>query len=989
MRLLLLILGLVAAAFTAALFLGQRLLDRDTLRAELIDRLAAATGADVAAGGPVEIELLPQPRLVMAELVLDLPGTDARLAIDRAEIGLAAAPLLRGQAVIANARLVRPRLTLPRPPQSLGELGALLPDGAALPFRAVQVLDGAVSVAGAPPQAHGLDLALEVDELSGGLTVEGTGTLAGQALRLDLETSAFTREAPMSLRLEVALGPPEQEVALRYRGSLQPARDGPPASSGEVQLALADLPSGSALLADLLPAGQAAAAARTAGRLLEGALALNARLEVHGPAWRLDELRLVGGGSDLSGSLAWERPAAAEPVLTAELVSTRLRLPDTVPALLAGGGGDWPAPPPGLTGRIRLAVGALDWRDGVVRQLRLEAALGGDGNVALERLSADLPGGIAVRASGTYATSNGPPAVEADLDAAGEDLQSLLAWAGVPAEELPAGRLRGVSLTGRLRLTPAALALRDAELRLDASRATGSMALVTVGRPQLALKAEIDRLTLDDYGLGPAELASLAQGGLVDGLDAALDLRIERLGWHELRPEGVSLRLDLQRGRLRVDELAMTDLAGARLRIVGDHDLRQGSWAFAGEAEIPSPSRLARAFAVELPAPVVALGAFRASATGRSDGRSGELELQLDNPFLAIGVDAATAAPPAWPPRALRASVELAAPGLRELLLRLGAQGFDQPALAGPLDGRLDVTSAPDGGHALTLALEAGRMRLEGELLHGEAASPPSLAGRLAARHLDAGALLDLYRALEPALGLPAGPLRSWPGAWPRRKLDWTWLEKAALDLALEASLVDGSRPLGDAGARLALEDGRLRLEEIGVPLAGGRLHGGLELAHAATGPQLAFKLGLEGADAAGLLHALRAGEALDGVLDLELEARSQGLALADLVGNLEGDGQLALRRARLDLVSDGAAGPLELAAVEGRFGVVRGVAQARPPLNVTGGGRIEARFDLLAWLLAARLELPDAPPIEVLGPPDAPYRLETAEAAGPEPAAP
>ncbi|MDX6752205.1 AsmA-like C-terminal region-containing protein [Geminicoccaceae bacterium 1502E] len=988
MRPLLLILGLVAAAFTAALFLGQRVLDRDTLRAELIDRLAVATGADVAAGGPVEIELLPQPRLVMAELVLDLPGAGARLAIDRAEIGLAAAPLLRGRAVIANARLVRPRLTLPRPPQSLGELGALLPDGAALPFRAVQVLDGAVSIAGAPPRAHGLDLALEVDELSGGLTVEGTGTLAGQALRLELETSALAREAPVSLRLEAALGPPEREVALRYRGSLQPSGDGPPASSGEVQLAMADLPSGSALLADLLPAGPAAAAARIAGRLLEGALALNARLEIAGPAWRLDELRLAGGGSDLSGSLAWEHPAAAEPVLTAELVSTRLRLPDTAPALLAGGG-DWPAPPPGLTGRIRLAVGALDWRDGVVRQLRLEAALVGDGGVALERLSADLPGGIAVRATGTYATSDGPPAVEADLDAAGEDLQSLLVWAGVPAADLPAGRLRGVSLTGRLRLTPAALALRDAELRLDASRATGSMALVTVGRPQLALKAEVDRLTLDDYGLGPAELAALAQGGLLDGLDAALDLRIERLGWHELRPEGVSLRLDLQRGRLRVDELAMTDLAGARLRLVGDHDLRQGGWAFAGEAEIPSPSRLARALAVELPAPVVALGAFRASATGRSDGRSGELELRLDNPFLAIGLDAATAAPPAWPPRALRASVELAAPGLRELLLRLGAQGFDQPALAGPLNGRLDMTSAPDGGHALALAVDAGRMRLEGELLHGEAASPPSLAGRLAARDLDAGALLDLYRALEPALGLPAGPLRSWPGAWPRRKLDWTWLERAALDLALEASLVDGVRPLGDARARLALEHGRLSLDGLSLPLAGGRLHGGLELERAASGPQLAFKLGLDDADAASLLHALRAGEALDGVLDLDLEAHSRGLALADLVGNLEGGGRLALRRARLDLVSDGAAGPLELAEVEGRFGVVRGVARARPPLNVTGGGRIEARLDLLAWLLAARLELPDAPPIEVLGPPDAPYRLDRAEAAGPQPAAP
>ena len=79
------------------------------------------------------------------------------------------------------------------------------------------------------------------------------------------------------------------------------------------------------------------------------------------------------------------------------------------------------------------------------------------------------------------------------------DLRELLAWLGLEPPRSPAGRLRTSSLASQLALSDGTLRFTDAELRVDASRLTGSLALSLGARPQLAGALALDRLDLDAY----------------------------------------------------------------------------------------------------------------------------------------------------------------------------------------------------------------------------------------------------------------------------------------------------------------------------------------------------------------------------------------------------------------------------------------------------------------------------------------------------------
>lgn len=276
------------------------------------------------------------------------------------------------------------------------------------------------------------------------------------------------------------------------------------------------------------------------------------------------------------------------------------------------------------------------------------------------------------------------------------------------------------------------------------------------------------------------------------------------------------------------------------------------------------------------------------------------------------------------------------------------------------LDGRIGTAR---------LALEAG---LELTDAHGASL----LRGRLGLERVDLASLADLYRLLEVPLGLPGGPLRAWPGAWPRRPFGPPRLPPVDLDLALDFGLEreDGTS-LGRGTATLAFAGRALALDAIDLPMASGRLAGRLLVEFGAASGRVEGEMRLASAALATLAEAFGVPEPAAGTLDLEAAFASEGRSPAELVANASGRGAFTLRDLAAPSLStaEGSAGML----LHGALVLERGVARADDPSVETGGtaaGRARLSFDLAAWILDLDLALPGGR-LRLLGPPDRLHR--------------
>jgi uncharacterized protein involved in outer membrane biogenesis len=235
---------------------------------------------------------------------------------DRAELGIALWPLLRGQVQIPMLRLQRPLLNLEIGPQRVGNWRFGQDDGGDGPqFRRVHIdagrfrfLDAAqdtdirINVASAPASAQGASpIALE-----GGGRWEGNPfEIAGHA---QSPLALRDREAPYRIDLRARAG----DTHAHARGTLlDPLR----LHGFDVQFALRG-----ATLADLYPLLGLSLPPTPPYRF-------DGRLRRDGAVWRYDGFKGVVGDSDLAGDARVET-GRARTFLQADLVSTRLDFDD-------------------------------------------------------------------------------------------------------------------------------------------------------------------------------------------------------------------------------------------------------------------------------------------------------------------------------------------------------------------------------------------------------------------------------------------------------------------------------------------------------------------------------------------------------------------------------------------------------------------------------------------------------------------------------------
>lgn len=979
----------------------------DDYRDELTEQVEGLTGQTMEVAGRIDLNLLPRPTLSLAQTTLvadpERPAV-GRMEVDRLDLRLHPLPLLRGEFAVEEMRLVRPILELAERPDSspaalvMAAGGGMLPVAGRGPSR-VRVVDGRAVIVGAdhgePHRVEAINLSFEAVAAGGPYSLGGAFILGGQPFHLTARLGRIVEDAWSTVQLElIAEGAGDAPATLTFRG-LTWGGATTPRVRGDFSLTGGDLVAGASALMRALGNG----AETTALPLpLATDYRLSGRLTLEASRIELDDLQLEVAETEARGRL--ELWLEAIPRVDAQLELVRLGAP------VALGMGDLDVGrlavlASAVRGRIDVAVPTLSYRGEAIRRLRATLTLEPPGRVRIDNARAILPGQTNLSFAGAIQGLAPETVLSGDLSAVTNDLGTALRWLDIEPGELPEGRLRTLSLTGRLTLDDDSLRLTEAELRVDASRLSGSLAVTRAPPHRIAAAVELDRLNLDAYWPDgdPARLAEPLLG-VFSRFDAAVEVRVARLLWRGLRLQDVVLDGRSVEGRLTLNEISLAGVADSRAQLTGEYDLHDSTFDLSAELHTGRPAQLLRRLDLEAPLILARLAPLSLRAEARGTLERTDLQLTLDHDEASLEVAGVVG----WTGEAPTYELDLDArhPDYRTLLADLGLVAPPEADRPAPLSltGKLKGDAAGDTTVVGTARL--GEMSLTGRV-GWQAERPRSrLTARISAGEprLDTLVALGALAGLRPAPVVTRGPR---PGAWSDAPLALRWLD--SFDADVELSAKGGVAGAGfEAAARL--EGGRMLIDRLSAPLWNGRMNLQLSLDVRRRLPFAAIALDLRAIDSTALAAWLDLPPVIEGSGDVYLEATAAGDNLRDLIRGLIGRAEVTLRRGRLlgaplaalrpvplPGANDESVPALDVPRLTGSFEIKRGIATVEELRLELDGTRahLAGSVDLLLWVADLEVALDDhvaseATGLHLIGPLDRPQIRLLAPEASPAP---
>ena len=617
----------VLALLVAALFLVPSFLDWEQFKPEITERLEAITGRKLTIDGPLAVSILPTPTIKAADLrIANAPGaaTPDLARIKSLDLALALGPLLGGEVAVTSLEMVEPVIELQRladgrpnwlfegmPRQKTKETAAGEPKAADTGLTRIDsatITNGTIvyrHTEGEPPERiEGIDAALSARSLDGPFRGEGKLAVRGREIEFQLATATVGEDRTVPVSLEATFGG-ERGTAL-FEGILK-SLDGMPAFDGSVRAEASDF----AALLNALAVDLGSLPEAPLGREFsaKGALSLSA------DAVAASELQLRLGESQVTGALSWE--GGDVPRLEAEIDLNRIDLDRFLPdgggsepaGAAAGSTGDGQpgnaaavaplqtitddirhAIPAAIEANVDLAIDALTWREGVIRQATARLALN-DGVVTIRPASALLPGGARVDLVGRMAARGDGSWMEGVAEVAAEDLRATLSWLGVDVGAVPTDRLRRLSASTDLSASGDRISASNLDIRVDTTRIAGNAAVVTGERLQIVAALAVDAVNVDAYltaaGAAPSgesgdandasQEAARATPARADDavwpalaeIDADVALKVDALTYEGVRLAGLELDAALDDGDLTVRRASLADAAGASALVTG------------------------------------------------------------------------------------------------------------------------------------------------------------------------------------------------------------------------------------------------------------------------------------------------------------------------------------------------------------------------------------------------------------------------------------
>ena len=939
---------LLIGVLTAAL-VAPYLIDWDAHRALVERRMSEAAGAPVTVAGPIELRILPKPRLALGGVRIGGPAAgQPHLAVAEVEAEVSFAALLRGEIQVTDTTLVRPRLAIAQAADGRFDLG--LPGGAArIAVDHLGVREGTLALAwndGRTSTLAGIDLDGEATTLRGPFKAAGrvgtvafrlaTGALESGRMRLKLHVDAAAPRPAIDLDGTVASGQggggPRFEGGATLAGAQQ--LEGTPATIPWTLTGRVTADRDAAAASDVeLRAGTDMRALIASG---EGRAAFGAgadrpavTLDLHGAALDLDRL-----------AVAPEEGSVAPP-----------RGPDLLAMLVrdaGSGGGPWPLR---LDLATRFDTATLAGQTLIGPSARLGLGAEREAAVAVSvsgpqgtRLALDgrLDPGPDRPVSGPFgaAPALADPVFRGRADLRSGNLGRTAAWLSRLAPSVAATLAtlpgRTVSAGGAVEASRTGVVARDVSLAVDGSRFTGSLSLTrAVGAEPARLFADLacDALVLDRL----PDLTSVSTAARDLDLDLALTARAVTVADPGIDPGtgrpapvtagNLALKLTRRSGALSLDTLAL-DVDGASVTASG----ARGAEEARAEVAISAPhvAPLARTLAPLLPAALAAGLRERAALLSPLDATlrivaQGGSGAPAPTRFSLVGtaggthVEVGLAPLPAGQGRAgdVSATLRAEAPEGGDLLRQLGAS----VAVAGLGPARVEAQGRGSLADGLAVTAEG---RVAGATL-GFAGRGSTAGG--------GGRLTLAAPDLRPVLaglggGAASGPVPADAAgdlAWDPAGLAWHGLEAHVAGVAVAGDLA------------LALVPQAPAADAVPAP----RLSGRLSLDRLAAGELATLAVGSAAPPAAGAAWSVAPFGPPLALPDAALAIQIDTMPL--LAG-------LAARQVRLDWRSH--AGAVSLGALAGRIGegsVGGGLTLRRDPTGATLSGQITWRDVALA----------------------------------------
>jgi hypothetical protein len=226
-----------------------------------------------------------------------------------------------------------------------------------------------------------------------------------------------------------------------------------------------------------------------------------------------------------------------------------------------------------IDAKLAIEAGEVIYNKQPVRDLALELQTR-SGAVAVTRFNAVLPGDLRIEAHSTMSGDPAKPVVAGDFSLQGSKLRETLTWLGADISSIPPQKLQQVSMKGQLTSSGGNVEVKDAAFQLDALKGTAGITVSFTVPLTAVMSLDFDTIDIDSYlprqaswspGDRPSGIPILALLGPVVGLK----LKFAKVVYRGETIASIYLDVERHRGTLKLNDLKVADLAGARVAIRG------------------------------------------------------------------------------------------------------------------------------------------------------------------------------------------------------------------------------------------------------------------------------------------------------------------------------------------------------------------------------------------------------------------------------------
>ncbi len=569
---------------TAAL-IGPYFVDWTSYRGDFEREASRVLGREVKVAGSATARLLPFPSVTFTDV--RVAGTDDQPALTAETFSMDAelAPFLRGELLIFDMRLVRPKAVL-----HIGNDGAV--DWAMRPntpfdpgnvtIEKLTVTEGQVRIEHAASGRTHLLTEINTDvsatTIAGPWRITGSMRLDGALTDFDLSTGRLDETGGM--RVRVRAKPQRYPFSIETDGTARLDLGSPKYEAGfkltaydeEPQLRGSD---GDTFALD----GQSDPSRGPPDYRMSGKLVLDHRrlaatefvLET-GP---LDDPYTAEGKADID--------LGGEPRFSVEATGAQFRFDDRVDQdsqaaaslerrIAAVKAFAVALPKPSIPGSVEVSLPAVVAGDTTFRDVRLSAEPA-EGGWRIDELAASMPGRATLEADGFLATNDEDASFEGNMLLAVAQPSGFAAWLSRDVDDA-IRRLPRAGFQAKVNLTSAKQVLDEATLQLGDARFKGRLESVTPANANPSLLVSLDGGALDLEGLAAFSSLFVTEAGRtrLGGRDLDLKVAAGPVSAGGLTTGRLETALRLKDGKLDIDRLALTDLEGTNISATGAID---------------------------------------------------------------------------------------------------------------------------------------------------------------------------------------------------------------------------------------------------------------------------------------------------------------------------------------------------------------------------------------------------------------------------------